>query len=127
MKLIKGTDASVKFKIYNNMVDRTPIDLSRFNEFICAVTEDYGRCLIEKKFSTNEIKVYSDNEFLAPYILEVMFKKEDTQYLSINPSHEERQRSLELFGIDINEQVTRFTVENFYLEGSGYYVHRNRR
>lgn len=128
MKLIKGTDQSVKFKIYDDIVSRNAIDLSRFTEFICAVTEDYGRLIIEKKFSTNDIKIYTDIEAIAnPYIIEVQFKKEDTQYTSLNPSNEERQRSLELFGIDVNEQVIRFLKTDFYLEGSGYYVHRNRR
>jgi hypothetical protein len=128
MKLIKGTDQTVKFKIYDNITDRNPVDLSRFNEFICAVTEDYGRLIIEKKFSTNDIKIYTDNEAIAnPYIIEVQFKKEDTQYTSLNPSDEERLRSLELFGIDVNEQVVRFLKTDFYLEGSGYYVYRNRR
>lgn len=128
MKLIKGTDSVVKFRIYDDIVKRNPIDLSNFTEFVCAVTEDYGRCLIEKKFSTNDIKIYSDNvDLFAPYIIEVQFKKSDTEYLSINPSYEERLRTLELFGINVNEQVTRFIKTDFYLEGSGYYVHRNRR
>ena len=47
--------------------------------------------------------------------------------MTLNPSYEERIRNLELFGIMKNEEVTRFLITEFYLEGSGYYVHRNRR
>jgi len=127
MKIIKGTDSSVKFKIYDNIIDRNPIDLSVFNEFICAVT-DNGMLIIEKKFSTNDMTITSsDPDRFAPYIVNVKFKKEDTQYLSTNPSYEEKIRTVELFGITVNEEVTRFISDNFYLEGSGYYVHRNRR
>lgn len=126
MKLIKGTEAVVKFKVYDDIVKRNPIDLTIFNEFICAITENYGRLIIEKKFSTNDIKIISDIEGLPAYIIQIFFKKEDTQYTSLNPSYEERQRTLELFGIDVNEKVTRFLITDFHLEGSGYYVHRNR-
>ena len=127
MKLIKGTDCSVKFRVYDDIIARIPINISDYNEIICAVTENYGRLLIEKKFSLNHINKLSDDKAEYPYIIQVMFTKEDTQFLSVNPSYEERQRTLELFGIDVNEQVTRFLTTDFYLEGSGYYVHRNRR
>jgi hypothetical protein len=128
MILIKGTDKSVRFKVYDNILQKNPIDLTVYNEFICAVTEGYGTVLIEKKFSTNDIKVFSDNpDKYSNYIIEVKFKKEDTANMTLNPSYEERIRNLELFGIMKNEEVTRFLITEFYLEGSGYYVHRNRR
>ena len=128
MKLIKGTDSTVKFKIYDNIIKRNPVDLTIYNEFICAITEGQGQLLIEKKFSTNDISATTDLPDNYPaYILSVKFKKADTQYLTLNPADEERRRTIELFGITVNEEVTRFVIEDFYLEGSGYYVHRNRR
>lgn len=125
MKIIKGTDCSAKFKVYNSIERKKPVDLTGYVEFICAITE-HGRVLIEKKFSTNDMKVYSDLQNVPAYIVEVKFRKEDTANLMINPSDEERIRTVELFGIDSTNQTVRFTQEIFYLEGSGYYVRRNR-
>lgn len=125
VSVIKGTNCKIKFRVYDNFQTRNPIDLTLYNEFICAVTED-GRLLIEKKFSTNDISILLEGETAYPFIIQVNIKKEDTEFLSINPSTEEKMRTLELFGINVNESVTRFMITDFYLEGSGYYVRRNR-
>ena len=121
----KGTSSTVKFKIYRDVIKRTPINLTNYNEFICAVTEN-GRLLIEKKYSKNEVYCISDVENVAPYILTVQFVKEDTENMTLNPRDEERQRTLEIFGITCNNEVVCFLATNFNLEGSGYYVRRDR-
>ena len=121
----KGVTCLVKFKIYSDPIRRVPINLNSFNEFICAITEN-GRLLIEKKYTKNAIIPYSDMENQPPYILAVNFDKEDTHGLSLNPQNEERQRTIEIFGLSANDEVTCFIATNFYLEGSGYYVRRDR-
>lgn len=125
VSIVKNTNSQIKFKIYDDFQTRNPVDLSVYHEFICAVTEN-GQLILEKKFSTNDILIINDGNAEFPYIVQVNIKKEDTQNVSINPSTEERIRTLELFGVSINEVVTRFLVTDFYLEGSGYYVRRNR-
>jgi hypothetical protein len=123
--VLKGAKCEVKFKILSDYIHRHPVNLERYNDFICAVTED-GKLLIEKKFSTNGVKTSTNIVDGIPYIITVVFNSEDTKDLSLNPASEERQRTLELFGIGINDAVTRFLITDFNLEGSGYYVRRNR-
>ena len=125
VKIRKGVTCLVKFKIYQDAIRRVPVDLNKYNEFICAITEN-GRLLIEKRYTKNAIVPYSDMEKIPPYILAVNFDKEDTENLSLNPQGEERQRTIEIFGLSANDEVICFIATNFYLEGSGYYVRRDR-
>lgn len=118
----KGVLTNIKFRIYDDYTTLNPVDLTIYRDFICAITED-GRTLIEKKYSTNDIKIISDSSLITNlYILSVKFKPQDTINLNINPPSEERMRTLEIFAIDKNDNAISIITTQFYLEGSGYYV-----
>ena len=121
VSIIKNTDTSIKFKIYDDYILKNPIDLSSYIDLIFAITED-GRLIIEKKYSENGINISTDLSSGIQYIATVSINKKDTEFVAINPSKEERIRTLELFGIDNTRKVVRFLITEFYLEGSGYYV-----
>jgi hypothetical protein len=121
VSITKATDTSIKFRVYDDYMLKNPIELSRYIDIICAITED-GRLLLEKKYSQNAFQLSSDLTSGIQYIATLSVTKDDTQSLSINPANEERVRTLELFGIDQNRKVVRFIKTEFYLEGSGYYV-----
>ena len=121
LSIVKKTDAKIQFKIYDDYMTKNPIDLSIYMDLILAITED-GRLLLEKKYSENSIDLSSDLTSGTLYTATVRVNAQDTFSLNINPSNEERVRTLEFFGIDNNRKVTRFIKTEFYLEGSGYYV-----
>jgi hypothetical protein len=121
ISIVKSTDTNIKFKIYDDYLTKNPVDLSIYIDIICAITER-GRLLIEKKYSENGIYISTDLSSGINYIATVKIDKKDSESISINPSYEEKVRTLELFGIDKNRKVVRFIDIDFYLEGSGYYV-----
>ena len=117
ISIVKKTDAKIQFKIYDDYMTKNPIDLSIYMDLILAITED-GRLLLEKKYSENSIDLSSDLTSGTLYTATVRVNAQDTFSLNINPSNEERVRTLEFFGIDNNRKVTRFIKTEFYLEGS---------
>lgn len=121
--LNKRTDQTMTLRIYDSYKDKNPVDLSNYVDFVCAITED-GRLLIEKKMSTNSILITRENEALPPYTMIIKFKNTDTKNLQINPPDEERIRIFQLFGIDNSGKIDKILEDNFYLQGSGYYVSR---
>ena len=120
IKINKGINTEIRFKIYKSYIPRIPINLEDYIELICAITDE-GRLLIEKRLSTNSISVKSERDNARPNIMIVEFEAEDTRRLKINPSNEEKLRTLEIFGIKKDRTIVRFEVYGFYLEGSGYY------
>jgi hypothetical protein len=120
--LNKATDQFIIFKIYDDYMSKNPVDLTSYIDIICAITED-GRLLLEKKYSENAFQFSTDLSSGTLYIATLSIAKKDTESLTINPQYEERTRYIELFGIDKNRKVVRFIKTEFYLEGSGYYVH----
>jgi len=124
IEIIKGVDIDVKFKIYNDYILRTPIDLTQYIDFVCSVT-DRGHLLIEKKMSKNGIKIETEKSGTVQNVMVVNFTIKDTARLKPNPSNEERTRTIEIFGIDRNNKITRFDSGIFYLDGSGYYVNED--
>lgn len=117
----KSTRREIKLSFYDNYSSRTPIDLSIYIDFVCAVIEN-GRVLIEKRYSTNGITTIKADDFDFHNKLSIVINPEDTQYLGINPMDEERQRIFEVYGIDKNGKPVMIYRDMFYLEGSGYYV-----
>jgi hypothetical protein len=120
IEIIKGTDCKVKFKIFDG-ANYSPIDLGDFAEIICAVTHN-NRRLIEKRYSKNEIDIFSDTKGNKNIIV-VSFKVKDTEFLKPNPSRGETARSLELFGTNGSNMV-RFLEAPFYVNESGYAISR---
>lgn len=125
ISIVKSTKCEIKFKVYEDVYKKQPVNLSKYIDFVCSVT-DNGRLLIEKKFSTNDILIVTDNDKYSPYIILVNFKPSDTENLNINPPTEEKRRTIEIFGINSKLEPERFLIADFYLEGSGHYVYRNR-
>lgn len=125
VSILKGAKCAIKIKVYNDFYLRRPIDLTKYSDIICAVMEN-GKLLIEKKSSLNSIKISSNLDKVPSYIITIYFDPDDTKDLSLNPQAEERMRTLEVFGIGANDVWDRFVETDFYLEGSGYHVHRNR-
>lgn len=121
----KKTDQSIIVKVYDSYWDKNPIDLSKYVDFISAITDD-GRVLIEKKMSLNGIQLLKDENLNISYILKININNNDTKNLTINPPDEERIRLFELFGIDNCGKIDKIYEDSFYIKGTGYYVHWNR-
>lgn len=117
VKIVKKTKCDIKYSIYDDYMTKVPVNLNECVDFVCAVTER-GRLLIEKRMSTNEIKLGGDWH----NVITVMFKPKDTENLFVNPSDEELVRTIELFAVYSDRAPVRLRVDNFFLEGSGYYV-----
>ena len=118
----KGTRSTVRMAIYNNYTIRTPINLSQFLDIICVVL-DNGRLLIEKKLSTNQVFTEKFDTYDYDSIIRIVFESKDTIDLNISPSSEERIREFQVVGIDRKTgQPVLIYKDQFYLEGSGYYV-----
>lgn len=115
IKINKKTKSTIKCTFYNTIENRDIADLSNYIDFVCAVTQD-GRLLIEKKMSRNEIQLIDKNK------LKIFITPLDTSFLIINPSYEEIVRKFEIFGISNDRTASLIYKDDFYLEGSGYYV-----
>lgn len=118
----KGTDCIIKLKVYDNEFNKSPINVSEFIDFTCAVLES-GAKLIEKKYSKNEIFISNDIYANYPYIVNIRIHKLDTINMSLNLSDEEKVRLFELYGIKADGTIEKIIDKMpFYIEGSGYYV-----
>jgi len=124
VQITKGVDINVRFKIYDDYILRTPVDLTQYIDLVCAIT-DRGHLLIEKKMSKNGITIETEINGTVQNVMVVNFTVKDTIRLRPNPVTEEKSRTIEIFGIDRNNKITRFAIGAFYLDGSGYYVNED--
>lgn len=114
--IVKGIDCSISIRCYDNIIDKNPLDLLKFKDFMFLVAEG-SNILINKTMFKNSIFV-SKELYDIPNLIQIAITKEDTKNLFPNPSDEEKTRVYELIGILRDGSATRIETGTFYLEDS---------
>lgn len=98
IKLFKNTDCNITLYVYDNLMDKNPVDISIYKDIKFNILEYDKSLLIQKSISSNSLSTSLGNAPF-PYIITVQIKSIDTANIFSNDETEEILRYYYLIGI----------------------------